>query len=576
MNLPEKWLILAGTLGSMVNGATMPLFAVVFSKFLNVFSLVDQPDELRSQANFYALMFVLIAVVCFFAWFAKIGIFALSGERLTKRLRSLSFRALLRQEMAYFDDPKNGTGALNARLSTEAEDVRGFSGVLVGNFIEAATSLTAGLIIAFLSGWKLTLVVLACMPLMVIGTYAKMRTLTGYGSEAKTAYEDSAQTASEAVENMRTVASLVQEDMFLSNYRTKITKPHKINVRGALLASVGFGFYQGLTYLVYSVAFYYGSRLVVTGEYRVDNMLLVLFAVVFSAAGLGQFASSTPNLTKAKIAALSIFDLLDRTSSIDPLQQGNHAAATARGTLEGRTINFSYPIRPEIPVLRGLDMDILEGKTVAFVGTSGCGKSTVVSLAQRFYDVNQGHVDFDAHDVRQWNLDSLRGHMSLVGQEPVLFDLSVGENIAYGLENPSQELIEQAAKAANIHDFVVDLPEGYDTRVGDRGVQLSGGQKQRVAIARAIIRNPRLLLLDEATSALDSENERLVQDALDRAAQGRTTIVIAHRLATVQTADLILVLKEGKVVESGTHDALLEMEGLYYALVQRQTLDMHE
>lgn len=228
-------------------------------------------------------------------------------------------------------------------------------------------------------------------------------------------------------------------------------------------------------------------------------------------------------------------------------------------------------------ILNGLNLDAMAGKTVALVGQSGCGKSTVVALLQRWYDVSQGAASYDNIDVRDWNLQNLRSHMALVGQEPVLFNLTVRENIAYGaIGKVDDAMIYDAAKLANIHTFVSELPLGYDTMVGEKGGQLSGGQKQRIAIARALIRNPRLLLLDEATSALDSESEKVVQDALDVAAKDRTTIVIAHRLSTIQNAELILVVEAGQIVESGNHQELLRIRGKYFAFVQQQTLRVEQ
>jgi ATP-binding cassette subfamily B (MDR/TAP) protein 1 len=245
------------------------------------------------------------------------------------------------------------------------------------------------------------------------------------------------------------------------------------------------------------------------------------------------------------------------------------------GNAAAEHVGFAYPARPEVQVLKDFSALVEPGKTLALVGSSGSGKSTLVSLIQRFYDVHGGKVTAEHTNVKEWKLQQLRANMALVGQEPVLFDRTVADNIAYGAPegmDVSQDMIEQAAKAANIHDFVVNLPEGYQTRVGERGSLLSGGQKQRVAIARALIRNPRLLLLDEATSALDSESEKVVQYALDKAAQGRTTITIAHRLSTIQDADTILVVKGGQVVEQGKHLDLVAQKGLYYNLVQKQSL----
>lgn len=333
-------------------------------------------------------------------------------------------------------------------------------------------------------------------------------------------------------------------------------------------------------------------------------MLRVLFAVVFSAMAVGQMrllehlfsysvfdyfffskkisilifffafnSTFAPNTAKAKVAAISIFEVLDRKPEIDATDnEGKDRPTPVKGEAKFEGVHFNYPARPDVHILRGLDMSIYSGKTIALVGSSGSGKSTVIALLLRWYDVNSGKVDVEKVDVKNWNLEYLRSNISLVGQEPVLFDLTIGENIAYGKEGCSQEEIEQASKNANIYNFITSLPDKYDTRVGEKGTQLSGGQKQRIAIARALIRSPKLLLLDEATSALDSESEKVVQNALDKASKNRTTLTIAHRLSTIQDADLILVCKKGKIIESGKHMELISQQGLYYELVNKQTL----
>jgi ATP-binding cassette subfamily B (MDR/TAP) protein 1 len=243
------------------------------------------------------------------------------------------------------------------------------------------------------------------------------------------------------------------------------------------------------------------------------------------------------------------------------------------GSLEFRNVQFNYPTRPNLKVIQGLNIKVLPGQFAAFVGPSGCGKSTTVGLIERFYDPLSGSIVVDGMDISTLNLSNYRSFLGLVSQEPNLFDLSVKENIIFGCNTaPSQEDIEAAAKKANIHDFIIGLPNGYNTNLGAKGGQLSGGQKQRIAIARALVRNPKILLLDEATSALDAESEKVVQTALDEAAKGRTTIAIAHRLSTIQNADIIYVFKDGAVAESGTHQELLQLQGLYHELVVQQDM----
>ncbi|CAG8490812.1 6915_t:CDS:10 [Gigaspora margarita] len=564
---PEYGLMFIGCIGAAVNGSVMPLFSLVFSSILDAFSRTDQLDQLQKAANFWSMCFAILAVVSFLANFAQLSMFMLSGERLTKRLRKLTFEALMRQEIAYFDDEKNGTGVLTSKLAVDATKVEGLSGGLMGTVIQNLCSLTLGFGLAFGFGWKLTLVILAASPAVVIAGFLEMRAMTGF------AYEGTGQIVQQSVSNMRTIAALTREETFKNTYQDALKEPHKIAIKGSLLSSFGFGTSQGILYFIWSLAFWYGSKLVETGEYDLQRMLRVMFAVVFTAVSLGQMSTFAPDVAKAKVAALSIFEILDRKSLINPTDnEGKDRPAPVLGDSSFHSVHFKYPARPNVPILRGLDLSIYSGKTIALVGSSGSGKSTVISLLLRFYDADSGEIEVEGVNLKQWNLEYLRANMALVGQEPVLFDLTIEQNIAYGKEGCTREEIEEAAKEANIHNFITSLPDGYDTRVGEKGTQLSGGQKQRVAIARALIRSPKILLLDEATSALDSESEKVVQNALNKASKGRTTLTIAHRLSTIQNADLILVCKKGKIVESGKHFDLINQKGLYYELVNKQTL----
>ncbi|CAG8574146.1 4069_t:CDS:1 [Paraglomus brasilianum] len=573
MNKPEAGFMAIGALGAIVNGSVMPLFSLVFSTILDIFSKTDDLHKMQHDANFWAGMFVVLAGAAFIANAAQQGLFILSGERLTRRLRSLTFAALIKQEIGFFDDEHNATGVLTSKLAVDASRVEGLTGSLMGAILSTVSSTVTGLTIAFSAGWKLALVVTAASPAIIASGALQMKSLAGYGNQTRKAYDKSGQVVQQSVSNMRTIAALTREDTFKELYNSAILEPHRIAVKGNYISSLGFGLSQGLLFFVWALAFWYGSRLMGKFEYTQEQTLRALFAVVFSAMSLGQMSSFAPSSAKAKIAAINVLEILDRKSLVDASDvEGKEMPAPITGTSSISNAVFNYPARPDVPILKGLNIDILAGKTIALVGPSGSGKSSTVSLLLRFYDVLSGRVSVEGVNVKDMNLQYLRSNMALVGQEPVLFDLTIGENIAYGKEGCSQEEIEQAAKAANIHNFIMSLPLKYDTRVGEKGTQLSGGQKQRIAIARALIRHPKILLLDEATSALDSESEKVVQDALDNASTGRTTITIAHRLSTIQNADLILVLKKGRVVEQGTHLQLINMKGLYNDLVTKQAL----
>jgi ATP-binding cassette subfamily B (MDR/TAP) protein 1 len=302
------------------------------------------------------------------------------------------------------------------------------------------------------------------------------------------------------------------------------------------------------------------------------DVLRTLYAISFTAGSMGFASAYFPEYIKAKLAAGLIFKMLEENPAVDNLSDEGLRARNIQGHVNFKNIIFSYPQRTEVQVLKGINVEAKPGETIALVGSSGCGKSTVVSLLERFYEPLSGEVSIDGTNIREYGLKDMRSQISLVSQEPILFDRSIKENIFYGLteDEKSEQALFEAARLANIHNFVAGLPDQYDTRVGEKGAQLSGGQKQRIAIARALIRNPKILLLDEATSALDTESEKVVQEALDRAREGRTCIVIAHRLSTIVNADCIAVVKDGVIIEKGTHSELMAQRGAYFALTEKQ------
>jgi len=296
-----------------------------------------------------------------------------------------------------------------------------------------------------------------------------------------------------------------------------------------------------------------------------------LMGVLMAAMSLGQSTALAPDAGKAKVAASKVFEAIDTVPVIDAYSEEGEKLESVKGELIFDKLIFSYPTRPDAVVLNGFDLKIKSGQVVAFVGASGCGKSTVIQLIERFYDPSNGSIKLDGHDITNLNLKWYRSHMALVGQEPVLFKGTIFENIAYGKKGATKEEVEQAAKDSNAYDFIMQFPQKFDTDVGERGAKMSGGQKQRIAIARAIVRNPKILLLDEATSALDTKSEKVVQKALDKVKQGRTTIIVAHRLSTIKNANIIVVLKNGGICEKGTHDDLIKLEGEYYRLHKEQS-----
>ncbi|XP_025960915.1 ATP-binding cassette sub-family B member 5 [Dromaius novaehollandiae] len=568
LNKPEWLYVLLGVIAAAILGGVHPAFAVIFGKIIGAFQETD-PEKRSKNTLVLSLMFLLLGVITLAAYIIQGFMFGKAGETLTMRLRSLCFRALLQQEMGWYDDQKNAVGVLLTRLATDASQVKGATGARLGLMTMTVCTLLTAIIIAFVYGWRLTLLILACIPFVIAANAISVRSMSGHAAKDQKALEEAGRISTESVENIRTVASLTREDAFYEKYIASLSGPYRDSLTKAPFYGFTYGIAQCANYFINAAVFRFGAWLIARCITNFENVFIVYSSVLFAAMNVGQSASLAPDYGKAKISAQRIFQLLDRKPLIDSYNEEGEKLSNFEGNIEFRNIHFVYPSRPEVQVLQGLSVKVNKGQTLALVGSSGCGKSTCIQLLERFYDPVEGQVFADGFDTKTLHLQWLRSRLGLVSQEPILFDCSIAENIQYGDNSRavSQEEIEEAAKAANIHAFIERLPEKYNTRVGEKGTQLSGGQKQRIAIARALVRKPAVLLLDEATSALDTESEKIVQKALDNARQGRTCIVIAHRLTTVQTADVIAVIQNGRVVEQGTHSQLLAKEGHYYALV---------
>ncbi|KAJ3686092.1 hypothetical protein LUZ61_015256 [Rhynchospora tenuis] len=567
LNKKETPVILLGTIAAAVHGVILPVFGLLLSTAIKIF--YEPPRELKKDSSFWACIFVLLGAISFLTLPAQYYLFGFAGGKLIERVRSLCFEKIVHQEIAWFDEPSHSSGAIGARLSADAAAIKGLVGDSLALMVQNLATVTAGVLIAMVANWKLALIVICILPCIGAQGYAQMRFLKGFSGDAKKKYEEASTIANDAVSSIRTVASFCAEKRVIETYEKKCNDPVKQGVRQGLVSGIGYGFSYVLLYCSYALCFFVGSLFIHNGTATFGQVFRVFFALTMAAIGVSNSSAIGPDMTKAKDSAASVFEILDTKSKIDSSTDAGRELANLEGEIELKHVAFRYPNRSNVEIFRDLCLKMPAGKTVALVGESGSGKSTVIALLERFYDPDSGSILIDGCDLKSFNLKWLRQQMGLVGQEPILFNESIAANIAYGKEGVvSQEEIVAAATAANAHRFISALSDGYNTNVGERGLQMSGGQKQRIAIARAILKNPRILLLDEATSALDAESERVVQQALDNVMVGRTTVVVAHRLSTISGANKIAVVKDGVIAEQGRHEDLIRVpNGAYASLV---------
>ncbi len=521
-----------------------------------------------ASVNRAALAMVVIFAVQSVAVATRYVLFTVAGERIVTRLRADLYTNLVAQEIAFFDQRR--TGELTSRLSSDATVLQNTVSVNLSMGLRNLVMVVGGLALLVVTSPRLTLVMLAIVPAVALGAVVVGRRISRLSRRVQDALARAGEVAEETLAGIRTVRAFAREAAESGRYAAATWEAFGLARKRVRVVAVFLGVTSLAAYGSVALVLWSGGRLVASGGMTVGELtqfILYTLIVAFSLSALGDLWS---DFMRAGGASERVFELLDRPPEI-PVT-GGLRPETAIGRIELEAVGFAYPSRPDVPVLEGLDLVIDPGEVVALVGPSGAGKSTVASLILRLYDPVSGAVRFDGVDIRELDPVWLRERIGVVAQEPILFSTTIAENIRYGRPDAADAEVEAAARAANAHDFVAALPEGYATEVGERGVRLSGGQKQRVAIARAVLKDPRVLLLDEATSALDAESEALVRDALARLMHGRTAVVIAHRLSTVRDADRVVVLDGGRVVESGSHAELMARAGTYRRLVDRQLL----
>ena len=499
------------------------------------------------------------------AGFFRVVLFVMVTERALAAIRGDLYTHLLHLPMSFFTSKR--VGELNSRVASDTAQIGETLTTTLAEFLRGLSMVIGGIAILAFTSIKLTLFIVGVIPPLIIVTFIFGRFIRKYAKKVQDEIAESNTIVEETFAGIQTVKAFANEAWERSRYRERIQKVVGLAVtggyyRGAFSSFITFGLFGAIALVIW-----FGAGMVHEGELAADKLNEFILYALFIGGSIGGLASVYAQLQKAVGATETIFSLMDEEPE---LVGGEDVTAAQVEGISFKEVQFSYPSRPDVPVIQGLSFELPKGQTLALVGKSGSGKSTVASLLMRFYQSQGGQISSGAHSVESFDLQAWRKSLALVPQDVLLFGGSISENITYGKISATEEEIIQAAKEANAWEFIEGFPEGLDTKVGDRGVQLSGGQRQRIAIARALLKDPQLLILDEATSALDSESERLVQEALDRLMQGRTSVVIAHRLSTIRKAHQIVLMEQGHGIERGTHDELMKLDGAYAELIRLQ------
>ncbi|XP_048137934.1 ABC transporter B family member 19-like [Rhodamnia argentea] len=568
------WTLMAlGTVGSVVHGMAQPIGYLLLGKALNAFGshINDKQGMVKALKEVIPYVWYM-ALATFPAGILEIGCWMYASERQTARIRLAFLRSVLSQEIGAFDTELS-SGKVIAGISTHMSVIQDAIGEKLGHFLSCSATFFSGALIAFICSWEVSLVTLFVVPLILLigATYTKK--MNAISAAKMVCLSEATTVVEQTISHIKTVFAFVGEDRAIKSFSECMDNQSVMSRGEALIKGVGTGMFQTVTNCSWALIIWIGAFVITAGRSSGGNVIAAVMSILFGAISITYAASDMQVFNQAKAAGNEVFKVIQRKPIISNAS-GGIKLKEIEGNIDIRSIHFAYPSREDKVILRGFTLSIPAGRTVALVGSSGCGKSTIISLVARFYEPSKGVILIDNQNIKDLDLKFLRQNIGAVSQEPSLFAGTIKDNLKVGNLDADDQQIENAAIMANAHNFISQLPDKYLTEVGQRGFQLSGGQKQRIAIARAVLKDPPILLLDEATSALDSESEMLVQEALEKAMQGRTVILIAHRLSTIVNSDEIAVVENGQVKETGTHSTLLDTSKFYNSLFNMQNISV--
>jgi ABC transporter fused permease/ATP-binding protein len=560
---PDRGKYIAGLVFLALTSATALVFPMLIGELVNGADQSPNPSKINSSA---LLLMLILAAQAFFSFF-RIYLFAQTTENTLVRLRGDLYRHLIRLPMSFFTSTR--VGEINSRISADITQIQDTFTTTLAEFLRQLILIVGGIIFILVISPKLTLFMLALIPAIVVVGIIFGRYIRKISRKVQDTVAESNTIVQETMQGIVNVKAFANEFLELGRYTRSIKEIAGLSLkaafsRGLFASFIIFALFGAIVGIVW-----YATHLLQEGSITFGEVISFVIYTSFIGASIGGIAELYAQIQKAVGATERIFEIMDHTPEAVETDEKKRLEIKLKGEVRFEQVEFSYPSRKEIKVLKNISFKAQAGERIAIVGPSGAGKSTITQLLLRFYEPDSGKIVIDGKDAREYTLTELRDQMAIVPQDVLLFGGTIRENILYGNPDATEQEIIDAAKKANAHEFVTSFPEAYNTIVGERGITLSGGQRQRIAIARAVLKDPSILILDEATSSLDSESERLVQEALDKLMEGRTSFIVAHRLSTIRNASRILVIDQGQVTESGTHDELIALENGVYANLSR-------